>query len=101
MGVRATLVWSDPPAALSSSYLLMNNLDLSLTNIDNGVRIVGNQHLWEPELVGLVPPVSWLRLRACWFRSCGLHHARAVHVVDDSYVISVLALGHHKQRRTS
>lgn len=41
---RATLVWSDPPAALSSSWLLINNLDLSVSSVATGSVSVGNQH---------------------------------------------------------
>jgi hypothetical protein len=41
---RATLVWSDPPSALSTTWLLLNNLDLSISNVATGDVYIGNQH---------------------------------------------------------
>ena len=42
---RATLVWSDPPAHLSSSWLLINDLDLSLrSNASDRLLLLGNDH---------------------------------------------------------
>lgn len=41
---RATLVWSDPPAHLSSSWLLVNDLDLSLRSNSSDQLLLGNDH---------------------------------------------------------
>ena len=41
---RATLVWSDPPAHLTSSWLLVNDLDLSLRSNASDQLLLGNDH---------------------------------------------------------
>ena len=41
---RATLVWSDPPARLASSWLLINDLDLSLRSNASDQLLLGNDH---------------------------------------------------------
>ena len=46
---RATLVWSDPPASLAASWLLVNNLDLSVYDRSSDRLYVGNQHWTDHE----------------------------------------------------
>ena len=41
---RATLVWSDPPAHLASSWLLIHDLDLSLLSNTSDQLLLGNDH---------------------------------------------------------
>jgi hypothetical protein len=45
---RATLVWSDPPAALSAAWLLINDLDLSVSDPSSNAVHVGNAHYGDP-----------------------------------------------------
>lgn len=40
--LRATLVWTDPPANPAASLKLVNNLDLVVTNLDTGEVFFGN-----------------------------------------------------------
>ena len=43
--LRATLVWSDPPGNPAASIKLVNDLDLIITNLDNGDVFFGNNIL--------------------------------------------------------
>ena len=43
--IRSTLVWTDPAASLSSTHLLINNLDLLMINVDSMELYYGNHWL--------------------------------------------------------
>lgn len=49
--LRATLVWTDPPGNPAAALMLVNDLDLVITNLDSGAVFVGNDFFPEEDFV--------------------------------------------------
>jgi len=97
---RATLVWSDPPAALSAAWLLINDLDLSVSDATTGMVRVGNAHDGDPApQYDTVNNVEQVTIRPRDVRAGGLYsvHVRGAHVPQGPQPYALVVTGAMEQ----
>ena len=95
MPFQATLVWSDPPAQLSSSWLLINDLDLSLSTSASPRLYLGNDwHTNSTPLYDVTNNAERIRLPPPPTSTLVSVHVRGSHVPVDGQQYALVVTGH-------
>ena len=93
-------MWSDPPALLSSSWLLINDLDLDLsTNASSPHLYLGNDwHSNHSALYDVTNNVERIRIPSPPTSTLVSVHVRGAHVPVDGQQYALVVTGHHAVR---